>query len=118
MHIRFSLSTGEPLPFSEGLTADYNGTVLRGSIQSHTYSSLGNINLQAYGDEFDIIRKLTVNWTTPQRLLCEYAEADYTNFSNFSKAFLKQCSCTPAELRQDKWDIDALPNYNRGANEG
>ena len=47
------------MPLSQGLIADYNGTVLRGSIQSHTYSSLGDINLQEYGDEFVIIRKLT-----------------------------------------------------------
>ena len=40
-----------------------------------------------------------------------YHEAGYTNYSNFSKAFQRQCSCTPSELRSDSWDVDGLPNY-------
>ena len=41
-----------------------------------------------------------------------YNEAGYTNYSNFSKAFHKQCSCTPSELRVADWDLGSLPNYN------
>jgi AraC-like DNA-binding protein len=72
MTLALAHTNGDVLPLKPGLPASYNGAVMHGANASHVRASFGQVVVQEYNTDLVNIRKLSVIWKKPERLVCRY----------------------------------------------
>src|SRR5688500_1617105 len=73
MSLTFSTANGERLTEINGFPENYQGIVLAGTTACYFNSRFGQIVVQDFATPQFFISHISVNWTKPELLMCDYS---------------------------------------------